>query len=546
MFGIPDIGKMQVFSDPQKLALLTSGLALLAGSDPQRTLAALPNVMLSAARQKEAEKQRRLNAELLKQNISLAREKLKTYQQDRQYKLTIQQQMARELGIQLPGSIAPAAGAQQSAAPAPAPAIPQQAAAQAPSSPASVPPPASPPATAPAPAQPPSTPTQAPQQSAALPQQVSPAAKASMVRKAILSNMTPSQRLSYVTDPAFRRQVDTLILKQAVGQQKTASAKIVNLMGPDGTVRAFDLADPQQLLEARARIQQGWTKAPQKVIQQNAVSPIRKVETEAFAKDYQNTINSFSQVRSLSNVVGRIITSNAYQGTGEGFVTAAVKAIRDTTGLLKDYDVSTLKDKRRLRNALVLDALGGSLGRGITNEERRWIQEGFPDVGDSRVDLVRYLVTTQHIADANKQYVKFVQAAMQQGKSYLDAQAMWNDLLRKRDTGKQDEIPPQLRQFVPPRLTADLVNKKALAYMKAYGVEPSQDLMRKLTGLKKEADAEMKAQQKVSGQKKASPLVIKANSKEELFKTLKAKNPALTREIFEKAWQEGKIRPKGR
>ena len=129
MFGIPDIGKMQVFSDPQKLALFTSGLALLAGSDPQRTLAALPNVMLSAARQKEAEKQRRLNAELLKQNISLAREKLKTYQQDRQYRLAIQQQIAREFGIQLPGSIAPAAGAQQSAAPAPAPAIPQQAAA---------------------------------------------------------------------------------------------------------------------------------------------------------------------------------------------------------------------------------------------------------------------------------------------------------------------------------------------------------------------------------------------------------------------------------
>ena len=484
MFGTPQIN-LGFMNDPQKLALFATGLQMLATGDPSRAMAAFPSLMMAAAQAKAAQKERAMLLPLRQQEMQLRQEELKLRQQALKTQLESRKQLAQMLGIgggslTAPGGInPPPAGDMMQPVPQPS--------------------------------------TQAPQQTTA--------------QNALVAGMTPMQRYMFLNDPVYRRQYMIGRLKV----RQPAAPKLQPFKTRSGQIVTVDMSTPEG--QARARQIAASGAVPVKMTVNDKTSaggPLEQVDLEGVKKEYAAFQKESAIVDTMANELPTILTSKGYQGVGEKLFANVVQTVRDTTGLFKDVDIQHVNAKELLHKKLVLDAAGGSLSRGISDRDMKLLREGLPNTGSSREDLAIIYMQRRAIADANSKYWAFIRRSMREGMPISEAKRRWREAIKWRDTHGMDGINPAVRPYIPEPITMKRIRAEARAYLDRLGARD-----RSLVDHAKDMRPEM--ERAMSGKQKAQN-TIEAKTPDELFSKLKEMNPNLTREEFDRALRDGRIR----
>jgi hypothetical protein len=508
MFGF---GAPKLPDDPVKMALLTTGLSMLASGDPQQTMRALPQVMGAALQAREQRKYRKAQMDFEKQKFDLQKQAADLKMQEYRRQQAMRENLMRMLGL---------GGSQQPAAPNLA-----QPAPGAISGPAA-------PSGAPAP--------QAPQVAPQMPAQTPPVAVGSMGGAAgqqagrqveefrrqnpdvfsrvigAIKQAPPEVRSMYANNPDLLFKTLNKATMKAAGLASSGAGKpqFVTLKTPDGKYATIDVATPEGYKRAQQLTQAGaYAITPKEASPDKSGNVLREQYAKSFSK-FADEVGKQRETVSTLETMAQMVASDpsAYTGAGASAVHQLKRAVKAATGI--DVGGTTREEVySKLANQLVFNRIG-SLGQGVSDADRKFMNEMMPGLTTGKDALFKMLAVNKLMYDAARERKDFIENYVDSGKGdILKAEIEWNKMNKDR-------------RYITPERIAEVEK----AYKEQFKFQKPQSAVQNVMSSVKDVEGKIE-----SG-------AGKWNDKMEAAYSDLASRYNIRRDEFEKWVSEGKIR----
>ena len=437
-FGVPKLP-----DDPVKMALLTTGLSMLASGDPQQTMKSLPQIMGAALQAREQRKYRKAQQEFEKQKFELQKRqadlKMQAYEQERER----QRRLAELLGL---------GGGQQT----PQLSQPQQNVPQQPMRPA--------PGSLAGPAQPPQAPQTVPPQTppVAVPGSVAGAQQQAhmtqeqqvavekakqdpgimgSVKKAIMQ-LDPATRAYIASNPKL---MDNIILKTITRSaglggsgSKPSASSIINMVRLDKNNnpvdrKVIDLSSPEGRAEFNALRQQGFlvTKDIPAKIERPGVKAMNTEIGKKLAKDMEKA-QRMNDLATQFEFISREFVKDPknYTGPLADQVLSLKKLAEGMFGIkIPGSDTSEIMDMI-MRKAVYTES--GGFGKAVSDSDRNFIVAMLPSMKTTPGGIIAFTVMAKKMAQAEQERINFINDQLDKGKSSREAVNAWNRLMKQK------------------------------------------------------------------------------------------------------------------
>jgi len=518
MFGF---GAPKLPDDPVKMALLTTGLSMLASGDPQQTIKALPQVMGAALQAREQRKYRKAQMDFEKQKFDLQKQAADLKMQEYRRQQAMRENLMRMLGL---------GGSQQPAAPNLA--QPAPGAISGPAVPSGAPTPQ-----APQVAQAPQMPAQTPpvavgSMAGAADQQAgrqveefrrqNPDAFARVIEA--IRQAPPEVRAMYANNPDLLSRTLNKATMKAAGLAGSGSGsgsgsssrkpKFVTLKTPDGSYATIDVATPEGYERAQQLTQAGaYAITPKEAPPDKSGNVLREQYAKSFSK-FADEVGKQRETVSTLETMAQMVASDpsAYTGAGATAVHQLKRAVKAATGI--DVGGTTREEVySKLSNQLVFNRIG-SLGQGFSDADRKFMTEMMPSLTTGKDALFKMLAVNKLMYDAARERKYFIENYVASGNGdILKAEIEWNKANKDK------------RHITPERIAE--VEK---AYQEQFKFQKPQSAVQNV----------MSSVEGVEGKIEAG--AGKLNDKMEAAYSDLASRYNITRDEFEKWVSEGKIR----
>jgi hypothetical protein len=241
----------------------------------------------------------------------------------------------------------------------------------------------------------------------------------------LVANPRAAEKLIY--DYAKSRVVGGKFREPKIRTFQTRGGKRipVDISTPEGSMRARQLAASGAVLVA--------VKAEQSL-------PLpEQVARNAYVKSAESLAKERDTLLSLRNQAVLLAASDGYMGTGGEGVHKLMKALQTQFGFFKGMDLTSPEVFMAQNKNIALKMLGGSLGKAISDSDRKFIMSTVMGLGNTRKDFIRYLALRQLMfkrANARKQ---FLDAKMSEGVPLNAAMRMWDENVNKHPRPLSEE-----------------------------------------------------------------------------------------------------------